>query len=290
MLQALNRRALAPPGRRALLAALAAGALALAPAPARADDGAAEAAAPAAPAITKVFVVGATGQTGRRVVQELRAAGFQVRAGVRDLKKAQALGFALDPEGIELVQLDVVKQGPGELAPALEGCQALICCTGYTGLNPSGFGDVDETGTIHLVDACKRAGVGRMVLLSSLLTNAPAVGQRDNPNYKFLNLFGGVLDHKLVAEKYLRASGLSWTVVRPGGLSNEPADKVGNLITAAEDTLFGLDTDPGRAVSRDTVAQVLVATLQQPAAAGKVVEIVASPSAPPLPREQWFAL
>jgi hypothetical protein len=65
-----------------------------------------------------------------------------------------------------------------------------------------------------------------MILLSSLLTNAPAVGQRDNPNYKFLNLLGGVLDHKLVAEKYLRQSGLDWTVVRPGGLSNEPADQV----------------------------------------------------------------
>lgn len=49
--------------------------------------------------------------------------------------------------------------------------------------------------------------MGRFVLLSSLLTNARAVGQEDNPNYKFLNLFGSVLDHKLVAEQYLRVSG-----------------------------------------------------------------------------------
>jgi nucleoside-diphosphate-sugar epimerase len=95
-------------------------------------------------------VAGATGQTGRRVVQQLRAAGYkvrarargagpphgrperqregpprappaahahpspprprsQVRAGVRDLRKAQSLGFALDPQGIELVECDVVK-------------------------------------------------------------------------------------------------------------------------------------------------------------------------------------
>lgn len=56
---------------------------------------------------------------------------------------------------------------------------------------------------------------------------SPQVGQRDNPNYRFLNLFGAVLDHKLVAENYLRASGLGWAVVRPGGLSNEPPEKVG---------------------------------------------------------------
>jgi uncharacterized protein YbjT (DUF2867 family) len=52
------------------------------------------------------------------------------------------------------------------------------------------------------------------------------MGQKDNPNYKFLNVFGGVLDHKLAAEKYLRASGLDWTVVRPGGLSSDAPEKV----------------------------------------------------------------
>lgn len=58
---------------------------------------------------------------------------------------------------------------------------------------------------LHMVFT--QAGVGRFVLLSSLLTNARAAGQEENPNYKFLNLFGGVLDHKLVAEQYLRVSG-----------------------------------------------------------------------------------
>lgn len=56
-----------------------------------------------------------------------------------------------------------------------------------------------------------------------------------------------------VAEKYLRASGLRYTIVRPGGLSDEAPGDVGRLITSGEDTLFGLDTDPGRAISRDTV-------------------------------------
>lgn len=52
------------------------------------------------------------------------------------------------------------------------------------------------------------------------------------------------------AEKHLRASNLSWTIVRPGGLSNE---MVGNVIFGKEDTFLGLESDPGREISRQTV-------------------------------------
>lgn len=242
-------------------------------------------AALAAAGITKVFVAGSTGQTGRRVVQQLRAKGFEVRAGVRDIKKGQGLGLAMD-KSVELVEADVLK--PDQLAAAIGDAQAVICATGYTGFNPSGFGEVDEVGTKNLINAAKAAGVTKFVLVSSLLTNAVEVGQKENPNFKFLNIFGNVLDHKNVAERYLRASGLNWTIVRPGGLSNDPPAKVGNLIVGKEDTLFGLDTDPGREISRDTVAEVLVAALQQPSADNKVVEIVSNLSAPPLSPDQYF--
>ena len=117
------------------------------------------------------------------------------------------------------------------------------------------------------------------VLLSSLLANGAAAGQRWNPAFVFLNLFGGVLDHKLAAEQALRASGLDWVVVRPGGLSSEPAANVGGPVVGAEDTLFGLPGDPGRAVARDTVADVLAAAVGIATAGGHVVELVASPDA-----------
>jgi len=244
------------------------------------------AALPASADPITVFVAGSTGQTGRRVVLELRKRGFKVRAGVRDLRKAQSLGLAADGS-VTLVEADVLK--PEGLPAALAGAQYVICATGYNGFSPNGPTEVDEIGTKNLVDAAKQAGVTKFVLLTSLLTNAPAAGQADNPNYKFLNFFGGVLDHKLAAEKYLRASGLTWTVVRPGGLSNEPASKMGNLIVSGEDTLFGLDSEASREISRDTVAEVLVAALQQDAAQNKVVEIVASPNAPVVPEDKWFA-
>lgn len=62
-------------------------------------------------------------------------------------------------------------------------------------------------------------------------------------------------------EKYLRASGLDYTIVRPGGLKNDPPSAVGNLILRNEDTLFAKQTDPGTSISRETVRfVVLVAT------------------------------
>ncbi|GFH08298.1 NAD(P)-bd_dom domain-containing protein, partial [Haematococcus lacustris] len=88
---------------------------------------------------------GATGNTGRRVVQELRLAGFNVLAGTRDAKKAAGLGLGLDA-GVTVVTADVL-QGASQLEAALGDAQAVICATGYTGFNPQGFGRVDETGT-----------------------------------------------------------------------------------------------------------------------------------------------
>jgi uncharacterized protein YbjT (DUF2867 family) len=237
-------------------------------------------------AITEtVLVVGATGETGRRVVKQLSAAGFKVRAGCRDIKKGQKL-LGADPS-VTFVKCDVLS-GVDSLVEAIGDASAVICTTGYTGFNPRGFGQVDEEGTEALVEAARMSGVKKFVLLSSLLTNAPNVGQSDNPNYKFLNLLGGVLDHKRAAEIYLEASGLDYTIVRPGGLSNEPAAKLGNLIVSKEDTLFGLDTESGREISRDTVAEVMVAALVQPSAEKKIVEVVASISAPTLDQSLWF--
>lgn len=239
-----------------------------------------------------ILVVGATGQTGRRLVSELRARGYRVLAGVRDLKKAQGLGLSLD-KGVQLVEADVLK--PDQLKKAFASSSskvdAVICATGYIGFNPSGFAEVDEIGTLNLIQAAKEANVDRFVLLTSLLTNAPAVGQADNPNYKFLNLFGGVLDHKLVAEKALRSSGLNWTIIRPGGLSNDPPEAFGNLYISGEDTLFGSDGEVGGEISRDIVAKVLAASLEQGGAQGRVFEIVQGKKAPANEDEtKWFQL
>jgi uncharacterized protein YbjT (DUF2867 family) len=113
------------------------------------------------------------------------------------------------------------------------------------------------------------------------------VRSRDPPA-QFLNALGGILDEKRSAEQYLAASGLSWTVIRPGGLSNDAPSVTGNAIIAGPDTFLGLPEDPGREVSRDTVAEVAVAALSDAAAENGIFELVASPTAPVLPRSDFF--
>ena len=236
-----------------------------------------------------VLVVGATGNTGRRVVEQLRARGVAVRAASRKPEKMRALG--MEAAGAELVALDVLD--PESIAVAMAGASAVVCCTGFTpslNFKKDNPAKVDHVGTDNLVAAAVANGaVKKFVLVTSLLTNAVAAGQADNDNYKFLNALGGVLDEKLAAELNLRSSGLDYTIVRPGGLSNEPESVTGPVIVRGEDTTFGLPTDPGREISRDTVAAVCVEALFDKNASNRVVEIVASPDAPKTSPNTWFA-
>jgi uncharacterized protein YbjT (DUF2867 family) len=84
---------------------------------------------------------------------------------------------------------------------------------------------------------------------------------------------------------------MTYTVVRPGGLLDKPRDgaaSAGNVVMKAADA-FGLPPreSPG-SILREQVAQVCVAALTEPAAANKVVEIIAKEDAPPLSFAQLF--
>lgn len=91
---------------------------------------------------------------------------------------------------------------------------------------------IDNFGTVNLVDACGKCGVNRFVLISSILVNGAAMGQLLNPAYIFLNVFGLTLVAKLQAEKYIRKSGINYTIIRPGGLKNDPPK--GNTVMEPE--------------------------------------------------------
>jgi len=220
-------------------------------------------------------VAGATGATGRLVTRALQRSGrYRVAAGFRTEARLDEAGLS-ELSGVDFVRLDVTAPA-AEQAEALRGAEAVVCAVGFApGLDfRNSPKKVDGEGTQRLVDAAKAAGVKKFVLVTSLLTNAKAVGQGDNPNYKFLNLFGGVLDQKLQAEQHLRASGLDYTIVRPGGLDEGPAG--GEVVVGAEDTVFD------GAISREQVAEVCAAALADPRAANRVVEIVSQAGAPRL--------
>lgn len=214
----------------------------------------------------KAFVAGATGETGRRIVQELVQRQIPVRALVRDLAIAKQV---LPPEA-ELVVGDVLQ--PESLTSAIADCTVLLCATGAKpSFDPTGPYKVDYEGTKNLVDVAKAKGIEQFVLVTSL-----CVSQLFHP----LNLFWLILVWKKRAEEYLQNSGLTYTIVRPGGLKNE--DNPYPVVMSAADTLFD------GTIPRQKVAQTCVEALFQPEARNKIVEIVAKPEAMPKGWQELF--
>ncbi len=207
----------------------------------------------------KVLVVGATGQTGRRIVQELVNREIPLRAMVRNLQTAQEIL----PDGIDIVVGDVLD--PNNLDAAIADCTTIICATGAKpSLDFTEPFRVDYEGTKHLVDASKRNNIKHFIIVSSL-----CVSNFFHP----LNLFWLVLFWKKQAENYLQASGLTYTIVRPGGLRNDD-DNTDPVVISQPDTLFE------GSIPRQKVAQVCVEALSQPTSHNRVLEIVARSDAP----------
>lgn len=215
----------------------------------------------------KAFVAGATGQTGRRIVKELVKRQIPVRALVRNVEAAREIL----PAEAELVTGDVLN--PDSLSAAIGDSTVLLCATGASpGFDPTGPYKVDFEGTKNLVDLAKTKGIQHFVLVSSLCTS-----QFFHP----LNLFWLILVWKKRAEEYIQSSGLTYTIVRPGGLQNEDNDLPVKMSSA--DTQFD-----GR-IPRTKVAQVCVEALFQSAARNKIVEVTAAAEAPEKSFEQLFA-
>ncbi|MEM8778943.1 MAG: SDR family oxidoreductase [Cyanobacteria bacterium P01_G01_bin.49] len=204
----------------------------------------------------KALVAGATGETGRRIVQQLIDRQIAVRALVRDSEKGKEI---LPPEA-ELVVGDVLD--PDSLEKAIIGCTVLLCATGARpSLNPTGPYQVDYEGTKNLVNVAKIQGIKQFVLVSSL-----CVSQFFHP----LNLFWLVLFWKKQAETYLQNSGLNYIIVRPGGLINE--NNSNPILMSSADTLF-----EGR-IPRQKVAQICVDALFDDGSNEQILEVITKPN------------
>jgi uncharacterized protein YbjT (DUF2867 family) len=215
----------------------------------------------------KVLVVGATGQTGKRIVQELVQKNIPVKALVRDLNK----GKQLLPATVELIQGDVLK--PELWANQIQDCHRIICATGAApSFNFTEPYAVDYEGTKNLINLAKKLEVEHFVLLTSL-----CVSRLFHP----LNLFWLILYWKKQAELYLQESGLTYTIVRPGGLKNE--DNNNPILMSQADSLFE------GSIPRQKVAQVCVESLFQASSKNKIVEIISDPQAQVKSWEQLFA-
>ncbi len=214
----------------------------------------------------QVLVVGATGQTGKHIVKELLKRNITVTALVRNLEKAQELF----PSGVDFVVGDVTQ--PKAITEAISRHDILICATGATpSFNFTEPYQVDYQGTKNLVNLAKEHDIKHFVIVSSL-----CVSQFFHP----LNLFWLVLFWKKQAETYLQQSGLTYTIVRPGGLKNE--DNTEQIVMSPADSLFE------GSIPRQKVAQVCVEALFNDNAQNKIVEIVTKPEQPAQTWQELF--
>ncbi|MFB6172787.1 MAG: NAD(P)H-binding protein [Haloarculaceae archaeon] len=209
----------------------------------------------------RVLVAGASGGTGRAVLDVFAHTDWRVRAVTR----SESTADWLDGRADEVVVADLMN--PRGAARAAADVDAVVTTVGSTPaqvLRASEF--VDGTGNVHLVDAALAAGAETFVMESSL-----GVGG-DRASW-LARVFGvaiePVLAAKAEAEAALRESGLTYTVLRPGVLVGDWAR--GDVEVAAAGTgLWGV-------VSRHDVARLLVAALATPAAHDRTLEVVRNP-------------
>ncbi|KAI4295566.1 hypothetical protein L6164_035601 [Bauhinia variegata] len=242
-----------------------------------------------------VFVAGATGRVGSRTVRELIKLGFRVRAGVRNAQRANALvqsvkQLKIDPananEGNQLEKLEIVEcdlEKTNLIAPALGNSSIVVCCIGASEkevFDITGPYRIDYQATKYLIDTATAIKVDRFILITSLGTNKfgfPAA---------ILNLFWGVLCWKRKAEEALIASGVPYTIVRPGGMER-PTDaykETHNITLSNEDTLFG-----GQVSNLQIAELIAVMTKNRTLSFCKIVEAIAETTAPLTPMEELLA-
>ena len=207
-----------------------------------------------------IAVSGASGKTGFRIAEEILAAGDQARLLLRPESTIPVSLEACEQHRLNLMDADA-------LDASLRGVDALVIATGARpSVDLTGPMKVDAWGVKRQVESCQRVGVKRVVLVSSL-----CAGHWRH----MLNLFGLILVWKRVGEQALEASGLDWTVIRPGGLSEreEGLEQEGVLWT-------GADQQTSNSIPRRLVARCCLEAVNTPDSIGMILEITSSSEQP----------
>jgi uncharacterized protein YbjT (DUF2867 family) len=208
-----------------------------------------------------VLVVGASGSIGQPVVEELMRKGYQTRALVRDPAQAD-----LFDKGVEVVVGDLTRSET--LEKAVAGVTGVVFTHGISGNDPQGAEAVNYGAVRNVLNALKAPA--RIALMTTVGVTKPSVGH----------------DWKRRGERLVRASGLPYTIVRPGWFDYNAADQQKLVMRQGDSHWAGSPSDG--VVSRKQIAQVLVASLTSPAATGITFELVAERGAAQTDLEPLF--
>ncbi|MBF2074236.1 MAG: SDR family oxidoreductase [Synechococcales cyanobacterium C42_A2020_086] len=174
----------------------------------------------------EIFLAGASRGVGREIAQRLATQLVPVKA----LLRSEAAQAELEALGISVVIGDALN--PAAVQRAMTGApiQAVISTLG--GLPQDGQ-RADYLGNKNLIDAAVQAGVQKFILVSSIGSG----NSRSAIPPQALEALAAVLAEKEQAEHYLIESGLTYVIIRPGGLKSEPA--TGTAVLTPDPTIAG---------------------------------------------------
>jgi uncharacterized protein YbjT (DUF2867 family) len=202
--------------------------------------------------MTKIAIIGGHGKVALHLSTLLTAEGHSVTSFIRNPDHAADVAQT----GATPQVLDVENATTAEIASALKGQEAVVWSAGAGGGNPARTYAVDRDAAIRSMDAAAQAGVDRYVMVSYLGAGKDHGVPEDNSFFAYA-------EAKAAADEYLRGSGLAWTILGPGSLTEGPG-------TGA------IDVDPprdgGSATSRANTAVVAAAVLDLPGTEGRTIE------------------
>jgi uncharacterized protein YbjT (DUF2867 family) len=197
-----------------------------------------------------VVIAGGHGQIALRLEELLSARGERARGLIRNPEHAADL----EARGAEPVICDM--EAEDDLAPFVEGADAIVFAAGAgPGSGPARKRTVDLGAAVKLIDAAGRLDIDRYVMVSAIGASVPERSSEAMRPY---------FDAKSEADAQLAASGLAFTIVRPGSLTNDPGT---GHVRAGHDI-------GGGSITRDDVAATLAAVLAAPNTIGVTFDVL----------------
>lgn len=202
--------------------------------------------------MARITIAGGHGQVALLLTELLVERDDEVVGLIRSLSQSADLRA----HGATPAVLDLEKASVEELATAITGSDAVVFAAGAgPGSGAARKETVDHDAAVLLRRAAEQAGVERYVMVSAMGTDDPPDGD---------DVFSVYLRAKARADRDLADSGLAWTIVRPGRLTDDPPTgrvRLGRHVTRGE-------------VPRADVAAVLAAVIAEDDTIGRVLEVV----------------
>ncbi len=201
-----------------------------------------------------VVIAGGHGKIALRMLRLLAERGDTGRGLIRNPDHASDL----EAIGAQATAFDLEERDAAELMPVIDGADAVVFAAGAgAGSGAARKRTVDYGAAVKLIEAAETAGVRRYLMVSAIGANHPdSWSEEMRPYYQA----------KAEADAQVEASSLDYSIVRPGGLTDD--EGTGRIDVAA---------DLGRSgqVPRDDVAATLVGCLDEPATARRSFDLLA---------------